>query len=319
MARQERELHPKDEEKRLKDELMEARKKRDRTSQHLIEKKLVKLYVSQAEYFKMAEKPDPNIAKRYLETALRIQKDHPVANYRLGYLFYRNNEYTKAIFHFGKALDGSATEGLNDTQTMLANMFMVNCGIRIAKESILEIQSIEENLYSDLEKERVQKYRNEILVLDEDVFERMFYRKIENGMASRISESEFAVFQPKGKQVMLRISDQGREILFPDGFTLSLNPVSFYLFYGLLTAEEFLTYRDLKRKITMWSELEVTEDNIRQMISRYSRNIPLWNVFFPSTSVVNPESNRRVAGFMLAEGFSSCILCRGDEVLPGEL
>ncbi|WP_158651522.1 tetratricopeptide repeat protein [Mesobacillus jeotgali] len=311
-------MHPKDEEERFKQELIEAKKDRDKTKQRLIEERLVKLYVSQAEYFKMAEKPDPNIATRYLQEALRLKPDHPVANYRLAYLYYRNEEYTKAILHLGKALDGSSTEGLNDTQTLLANMFMVNCGIRIAKESILEVQSIEENLYSELEKERIEKYRNEILVLDEDTFERMFYRKIENGIASRISESEFAAFQPKGKQVILRISDQGREIIFPDGFKLTLNPVSFYIFYGLLTAEELITYRDLQRKIRLWSELEVTEDNIRKNISRFSRNIPFWHVFFHSANVVNLETNRNVVGYRIAEGFNSCILCRGDEVLPGE-
>jgi tetratricopeptide (TPR) repeat protein len=314
MNGREREVHPLDEEMRLDKELMEARKERDRERQRLIEKKIVKLYVSQAEYFKMAEKPDPSIAKKYLEKAVRIQADHPVANYRLAYLYYRKREYTKAILHFGKALDGSETEGLNDTQTLLANMFMVNCGIRIAKESILEVQSIEENLYSNLEKDRIEKYRKEILVLDEDVFERMFYKKIEDGIASRINEDEFISYQPMGKQILLKISDQGREIIFPGGLKYSLSPVAFNIFHALLTTSEFLTYRDLKQK----SELEVNEDNIRQMISRYSRNIPVWNEYFQSANVVNPETSRQVAAYKLAEGVRSCILSRGDEELPGD-
>lgn len=318
MHARQRELHPAYDEKRLRQELMEAKKDRDRNKQSLIEKKLVTLYVSQAEYFKMAEKPDPYVAERYLEKAVRLQSDHPVANYRLGYLYYRKQEYTKAIRHFEKALEGSETEGLNDTQTVLANMFMVNCGIRIAKESILEVQSIEENMYSDLEKERIEKYRKEVLVLDEDVFERMFYKKLEDGVESRINEFEFGAFQPIGNQILMRISDQGREIIFLDNLKFSLNPVAFYIFYALLTTSEFLAYRDLKQKIVRWSELEVTEENIRQIISRFSRNIPNWNEFFHSGSIVNPETNRQVVAYKLLDGVSSCILCRGDEVLPGE-
>lgn len=41
-----------------------------------------------------------------------MQEDHPVANYRLGYLYYRNREYTKAVSYFEKALDGSVEDRL---------------------------------------------------------------------------------------------------------------------------------------------------------------------------------------------------------------
>jgi tetratricopeptide (TPR) repeat protein len=314
----ERDLHPADEERRLRDELEVARKNKDRNKQKVIENKLVKLYVSQAEYFKMSDKPDSHIAIKYLQKAVRIQPDHPVANYRLGFIHYREKSYAKAILYLERALDGTETEGLNDTQNLLANMFLVNCGIRIARESISEIHSIEENLYSDLEKDRIEKYRREILVLDEYLFERMFYKKILDGHESRINEDEFGTYQPMGKQLILRISDHGRELVFPDTKKVNLNPVSFYIFYALLTAKEFLTYRDLKRKIIAWSELEVTEDNIRQIISRYSRNIPLWKAYFQSTNILSVETNRQVVAYKLAEKFSCCILCRGDEVLPGE-
>jgi tetratricopeptide (TPR) repeat protein len=145
------EFHPKKEERRLQELLAVAKKQRDRTQEKEMTKKLAKLFVSQGEYFKMADKPDPNLAKRYLEKALQMQKDHPVANYRLGYLYYRRNEYTRAVSFFEKALDGSMEEELNDTQRMLANMFLVNCGIKIAKEAIKEINFIEGNVYSELE------------------------------------------------------------------------------------------------------------------------------------------------------------------------
>lgn len=318
MDSRERDLQPADEERRLKDELTEARNNKDRNYMRTLENKLIKLYVSQAEYFKMADRPDPYIAKKYLEKAIRIQADHPVANYRLGYLFYQERKYAKAILHFERALDGSETEGLNDTQSLLANMFMVNCGIRIAKESIIEVQNIEENFYSDLEQERIEKYRKDVLVLEEDVFERMFYKKVEEGIETQINELEFNLYQPNGKQVLLKISDQGREMIFPGGFKYTLNPVAFYIIYSLLTTSKSITYREIKNNIKIWSEMEVNEDHIRQIISRISRGFPYWYSFFDTSRVVNPESNRQVAGYKLAEGFSSCILCRGDEVLPGE-
>jgi uncharacterized protein HemY len=39
-----------------------------------------------------------------------MEEDHPVANYRLGYLYYRNKEYTRAVSFFERALDGSMEE-----------------------------------------------------------------------------------------------------------------------------------------------------------------------------------------------------------------
>jgi tetratricopeptide (TPR) repeat protein len=189
-------FHPMMEEKRLQELLTVARKQKDKSQEKEITKKLVNLYVSQGEYFKMGDKPDLNIAKRYLEKALKWQQDHLVANYRLGYLYYRRREYTKAVSFFERALDGSVEEELTDTQRMLANMFLVNCGIKIAKEAIQEIIFIEDNVYTELEIERIERYKKEILVLDEEIFNKMFYRKIENGTEEKIGEYEFNNFKP---------------------------------------------------------------------------------------------------------------------------
>jgi hypothetical protein len=43
----------------------------------------------------MADKLDPNLTKRYLGKAQ--QQDHPVVNFRLGHIYYRNREYTKPV------------------------------------------------------------------------------------------------------------------------------------------------------------------------------------------------------------------------------
>src|SRR3954471_23296643 len=104
MQNMEYEFHPMKEEKRLL-ELMElARKQRDQNLRDEVTRKLVKLYVSQGEYFKMADEPDSKVAKRYLKKALQFQENHPVANYRLGYLYYRDREYTRAVYYFDKAI-----------------------------------------------------------------------------------------------------------------------------------------------------------------------------------------------------------------------
>lgn len=309
-------VHPRMEEKRLQELLEVARKQRDKNLEKETTKKLAKLFVSQGEYFKMADKPDPKIAKRYLEKALHMQEDHPVATYRLGYLYYRDREYTKAVSFFEKALDGSMEEELNDTQRMLANMFLVNCGIKIAKEAIHEINFIEDNVYTELEIERIERYKNEILVLDEEIFNKMFYRKIENGTEEKIGEYEFINFKPFINQVLLKRSDHGMEIYFQDFEPISLNPKSFYTLYGILTAKSFRTYRELQEIASNGCGQEVSDDYIRQIIRRLSRDLPYWGHIFETTSIIHPETRRPLAAIKPADGYSACILCRVEDYLP---
>lgn len=316
MRNRDDDVHPMMEAKRLQELLGVARKLKDKTQEKEMTKKLVNLYVSQGEYFKMGDKPDLNIAKRYLEKALQMQKDHPVANYRLGYLYYQRREYTKAVSFFERALDGSMEEELNDTQRMLANMFLVNCGIKIAKEAIHEINFIEDNVYTDLEIERIERYKNEILVLDEEIFNKMFYRKIENGTEEKIGEYEFINFKPDKNQVLLKRSDQGMEIHFKGFKPISLNPKTFYTLYGIITAKSFRTYRELQEIATNGSGQEVSDDYLRQIIRRLSRDLPYWEHIFETTSILHPETRRLVAAIKLADGYSACILCRVEDYLP---
>jgi tetratricopeptide (TPR) repeat protein len=309
-------FHPMMEEKRLQELLGVAKKQRDKTLEKEITRKLVTLYVSQGEYFKMADKPDPKLARRYLEKAQQIQKDHPIANYRLGYLYYRNREYTKAVSFFERALDGSMEEELNDTQRVLANMFLVNCGIKIAKEAIQEITFIEDNMYTELEMERIERYKKEILVLDEEIFNKMFYRKIENGTEEKIGEYEFINFKPDKNQILLKRSDQGMEIHFKDFKPITLNPKTFYTLYGIVTAKSFRTYRELQEIATNGSGQEVSDDYIRQIILRLSRDLPYWGHIIETTSIIHSETRRPIAAIKLADGYSACILCRVEDYLP---
>jgi tetratricopeptide (TPR) repeat protein len=317
MMDQEHNFHPMMEENRLKELRDEARNQRDRNLEKEITKKLVKLYVSQGEYFKMADQPDPNLAKRYLQKALQLQGDHPVANYRVGYLHYRDRQYTKASAYFERALDGSMDEELSDTQRMLANMFLVNCGIKIAKEAISEVRYIEDNLYSDLENERIERYKQEILVLDEDIFDRMFYRKVENGNRELIGEYEFNHFKPAKNQVLLKSSEQGLHIQFQHHRSVPLNPKTFYVLYGILTANGFITYQSLRDVATDGSGQEVSDDYIRQIIRRLSRDLPYWDSLFETTTVLNEDTRRNVGAIKLAEGYTACIFCRVEDYLPG--
>lgn len=128
------------------------------------------------------------------------------------------------------------------------------------------------NVYTQLEIERIERYKKEILVLDEEIFNKMFYRKIENGTEEKIGEYEFTNFKPDKNQILLKRSDQGMEIHFKDFKVISLNPKTFYTLYGIVTAKSFRTYRELKEIAANGSGQEVSDDYIRQIILRLSRD-----------------------------------------------
>jgi hypothetical protein len=144
----------------------------------------------------------------------------------------------------------------------------------------------------------------------------MFYRKIENGREEKIGEYEFTNFKPKKNQLLLKRSDHGMEIHFQDFDPIMLNTKSFYTLYGIVTAKGFRTYRELQEIATNGTGQEVSDDYIRQIIRRLSRDIPYWEHIVDTITIQHPETRRGVAAIKLADEFSVCVLCRVEDYLP---
>jgi uncharacterized protein HemY len=126
---EEKYMAPYEQEKELKKKLDEAQKLRDQAKIKECRNALVTLYVYYGESYKNSDKPDPRSAKWFLERALKLQKDHPIANYRYGHLMYADKKYALAAYYLKKAIDGSTEQCLNDTQLLIANIITVNCGL----------------------------------------------------------------------------------------------------------------------------------------------------------------------------------------------
>ena len=121
----------------------------DRDKRRHLEDELTNLYVRQAEYSKFSEMPDYDAARRALTMAIRLRPKHPLANYRLGYIHYVNRQYAEAILHFSRALDGTVDVALSNIQTTLTHMFVVNCSIYLARESLAELEYREHEAHPD--------------------------------------------------------------------------------------------------------------------------------------------------------------------------
>jgi tetratricopeptide (TPR) repeat protein len=306
-------INPSHEENKLLQRLGEANQKIDRAMMVEVKNELVQLYLTHGEHFKMNENPDPIQAEYYLKKALNHQKDHPVVNYRLAHLLYRKEKYAEAIRYFQYAIDGSRYEALNDTQMKLARMFMVNCGIYVAKEALEELQELEEAEGVFIDKNLIEKYQSEILAGSVESLDRMFYQcQFETGRPEIISETTYlSLFEPPyGNLVILGKNDEGYFLYFQGQRYNQLDKSKFLFVYLILTSKVGITNQEIQEKLLNEYQLDINEDNIRQTHSRLNRRIP-----FLENIIEESRNDERRVTRRLKSSLSYCIVHRSDDDL----
>ncbi|OZM56948.1 hypothetical protein CIB95_09260 [Lottiidibacillus patelloidae] len=123
-----------------------VRKNRDSEYQYILEeikRKLLLNLVQYGTYLKTEMSQDDTLAKQTLKKALSYDRDIPQANYRLGFLSYKEANYTDAISYFENALSSStSTFKLTEQQRYHAQLYLVNSALYIVQntQSILEEQ-----------------------------------------------------------------------------------------------------------------------------------------------------------------------------------
>ena len=270
-------------------------------------------FVRQAEFFKLSETPDFVQAKKWLLKALDMDKNHPIANYRLGYLLYREHQYELAVYHFKTALDGTETDVLSETQLMLANTFLVNCGIAITREALRELEDLELRIEGEIDQERIERYRTEMLVQEENMLDRLYYRKITADQETIINEEQFYDIRPDKGELLLRSSDDGKTLQVAGKPAESLN-LHMFLILVLLNQKSFQPYPVLQEALSELGGQRISYNYMRQLIRRIRDQLVTLNLI-ESTSISSPDSSRPVQGFRIHPNWSVTILCRADDFI----
>ena len=270
-------------------------------------------FVRQAEFFKLSETLDFVQAKKWLLKALDMDKNHPIANYRLGYLLYREHQYELAVYHFKTALDGTETDVLSETQLMLANTFLVNCGMAITREALRELEDLELRIEGERDQERIERYRTEMLVQEENMLDRLYYRKITADQETIINEEEFYDIRPDKGELLLRSSDDGKTLQVAGKPAESLN-LHMFLILVLLNQKSFQPYPVLQEALSELGGQRISYNYMRQLIRRIRDQLVTLNLI-ESTSISSPDSSRPVQGFRIHPNWSVTILCRADDFI----
>ncbi len=271
------------------------------------------LLVRQAEFYKLSDTPDYRQAKRWLLDAIKMEKHHPIANYRLGYILYREREYEQAAYHLKIAVDGTRTGILSDTQLILANTFLVNCGVAITREALQKLEDLESQIEGDTDQTRIDRYRAEMIVQDEYVLDRIYYRKISAGRETIINEETFHETKPEKDELLLKSSDDGK-MLYVAGQSSDMLNQHMFLTLVLLNQSMFQTYPVLQSALSELSGQDITYDHMRQLIRRIRERFGKLNLI-EAKAVMLPESSRSVQGFRIHPNWTVTILCRADDFI----
>ncbi|RBW71117.1 hypothetical protein [Bacillus taeanensis] len=302
---------PSAEEKDLLKEYNEARRYGEKEKMLKKRDALVHLYIYYGDYFHM-ENPTPMFVENYLQKALALNETHPLANYRIAHFHYKNRQYLEALNSFKKSLIGSETERLNDTQEMLAQMFIVNCGVLVAKEARKEIETIKINASVQCDEELVNRYGNEIVVASEKMIDRMFYCKITPQQKEIISEDIYSSIMEMEEidRVLLSISERGYEVKF-HGHKATLDIPSFYIFYTLLKSNQFITGEEIRKELfDKYLTQARSDSSLHQTFSKLKERLPFWDEIIEMASVDSKTARR------LKNRFSYCVLYRASDILP---
>ncbi|MCS0671614.1 tetratricopeptide repeat protein [Cytobacillus firmus] len=103
-------------------------------------KLLVSYLVKYGTYLKMNKFKDDKIAISSLKKALSYEKNIPIAYYRLGFLYYKQGDYSQAVRYFQEVLNyhklgDDPNFSLNQQQEFHAHMYLANSALYVASST----------------------------------------------------------------------------------------------------------------------------------------------------------------------------------------
>lgn len=117
-----------------------ARKQNDVYKNYIenVQQSLVYDLIHYGTYLKTEYQKDDHLAAICLEDALKYDRHNPIAAYRLGFLSYKQKNYSSALLYFENALrfqryDSSHKYKLNSQQQVNAHLYLTNSALYIAK------------------------------------------------------------------------------------------------------------------------------------------------------------------------------------------
>lgn len=292
--------------------------KRDRNSEYadsldMIKDSLIFNLINYGSYLKTEYRKDDHTAKETLKKALKFDCENPVAHYRLGFLAYKNRDYSNATIHFQNALknkDASGDFSLTAQQIYNATLYLTNSGLHIAKQAQESLEEIEGEFKENAVNLELSPLYEMIAHTDRYFRNNAFTVRTETEeKRCSIDECEEIIDSRDHEQVILYFSDYEVFVYYQTEFTtLKIPQAELFRELMLRSNEEYpLTRRDLFGYVG-----EILANSFTKRIERLRKDLAKCNI--PDTIIITrPKKGDRIeTAYSYNHSFSYKLIQRTD-------
>jgi tetratricopeptide (TPR) repeat protein len=195
-------------------QLVPSRNEDVQSSLDYVKRKLIYCLIHYGTYLKTEYQKDDYLATRCLEEALKYDKTNPLAAYRLGFLSYKFNDYTKAIQYFQNALDNDHYHKqhlyhLNEQQQLNAHLYLTNCALHIAKETYEKMNQLPQAKTQKIPKQELSPLFSSLIENEQYLMRHAFYKVNKEGRTTcSKAECEKLIASPPHDTLLIYFSDR---------------------------------------------------------------------------------------------------------------
>jgi tetratricopeptide (TPR) repeat protein len=276
-----------------------------------VKRKLIFCLIHYGTYLKTEYQKDDYLARSCLEEVLVYDKRNPLASYRLGFLSYKFNDYSKAIQYFQQALDHDQYHKqhlyqLNEQQQLNAHLYLTNCAVQIAKETYEKMNQLPFAKIQDIPKQELSPLFSRLLENEKYLLQNAFY-KISRDVTDTCSkaECERLISSPPPETLLVYFSDRSIIALF-NGEEVALTQDQGYMlsYFLIKSSEEYPATRH------HFSVVDTIRPNTYiQSVNRLRNRLS--NQGFPS--VIQQTSFQEETAYYYDESYPFYIMYRVDE------
>ncbi|SIS60190.1 tetratricopeptide repeat protein [Salimicrobium flavidum] len=250
----------------------QLRKEKDRDAAADVEEKLVYYLVEHGSNLKMLHEKKDNEAIDSLKQALHFDFRLPLAHYRLGFLYYRQERFTEAGYHFSEALrfqEEARRFQLGERQLYYAHLYLINSELHVIYATHEQMKNLDmEGRYDPLESAQVHELYEKMMNTDEYLEKNAFIKRTNEG-ETFISYKEMEELSIEDVPGVLYLSFEDRTInVTYNGEVRNLSKDDGEVLFYLLQYSEVrpLNRRIFGNLVGEWGEVQQT--TLRQRISR---------------------------------------------------
>lgn len=239
----------------------------------------IKKLMDYAYYLKMSDKKDYRIAEKEFERILRLYKDNAEACYRYGFIQYRKENWTKAVYYFDQAYKLNTTQTLfplTESQYIKAPFFKGYCAAQIVKEVQEEMTYIDEE-DKELQAEGIS-VNNLIEQFTNEIQNYKYTLETDQGEFEYLDDVAYEdIIFGSNFELLLNYAERGLYAKYHQQ-QIELSIDQMYFLESLLTARgTIVTRHDLDGEMT-WDKYRQKIKRLKDKFEGHNLNLPIVNV-----------------------------------------